>query len=1135
LKSSAIDSPWWNFLVSAPVRLFVAGAWLFCGLNGCLIVEPLRSKSEAQLKNERFIDAAALAQRFVVGVRGVGCKELEALELLGRVQLQSGDLEDASLSYEEALALPSEDCRRLRGRVLLGLGLVKRGQTKLNEAEQFLKMAIESHAYRITEAGDVSQALSALALVALERGNLKDASRLIADAQEVIGRVEDQAALGSTLRISAMIHRRRGEKVAAEEDLRRSLSLVASSLGTDHTEYGRGLALAGLMAADYGDLDAAQGSLDRALDLLSLRLSPRSRELVQVRLNQALIVSYRGDWFRARDMYQAIVGDLRSRNGYYEFAIGAAVNNIARLSVLLGDYRAAEIAQRDALRVFVELYGVDHVSVATIYRNLEEILAKTGGATNEREALLLHAIEIRERVFGLDHPDVAEILRSLAYVRQAQDRLGEARQLLVRAQKIFEVSGGMDSREAILTRVALGNLLGRAGNWSSAEAVVRLELDRMRAQKIGGLPLVRVLFSLGSIGLRRRDFIGARRCYEEAVEVLSGVVYDGSFDLAYAKIRLGIIAWINGDELAARRHFRQSIYHEDLSLRGLLGSVSEARRLELLGGLSSGMEEIISFSLDSVGRSSESRRLAFQAIFARKGRALEVETQYWSGIADRLGEEKRPEVERLRELRSGLAAMAYANPEITGEIQAKADALEAEASNLERSLMVGEAVDGDEGIDRFESRVPSEMAFVDFVKYRRRSAERGVIDERYAAYVLVDSDVRAIDLGLAVEIDRGVALFRESLGRPIDLRVGPRARLLDRKVFAPLVPLLRGRSRILISPDSQLNLIPFGALQGARGEYRIEEYEFSYVDSARDLVRLRFEAPTSGAPIVIGDPDFNLDGSVISSAGSTPPDRAPADLGDADSRGAEGHSTRSLDFGGVKFQPLPDASNEAKEVAEMLGVSAVVGAEAREGLLRRAPNAPRILHIATHSFFLPDLPRSRPEREDRLAGELERPFSIYLENPLLRSGLAMAGANRRSGEIDDGILTGLEIATLNLRGTELLVLSACDTGLGEIKNADGVYGLRRAFALAGVRSQVMSLWKVNDSATRGLMTDYYRQLRRGVGRSAGLRQVQLEMLRNPALRSPYFWASFVLSGDWGALAFDANQGGPSGVPAARIH
>jgi CHAT domain-containing protein len=181
--------------------------------------------------------------------------------------------------------------------------------------------------------------------------------------------------------------------------------------------------------------------------------------------------------------------------------------------------------------------------------------------------------------------------------------------------------------------------------------------------------------------------------------------------------------------------------------------------------------------------------------------------------------------------------------------------------------------------------------------------------------------------------------------------------------------------------------------------------------------------------------------------------------------------------------------------------------------------APNILHIATHGFFLQDA--SEPSG---VAAGSAKPGSrgiaagARIENPLLRSGLALADANLLSrADSDDGILTALEASGLNLWGTKLVVLSACDTGVGEVRNGEGVYGLRRAFVLAGAESLVMSLWPVSDYATRNLMTSYYKNLKQGMGRGASLRQVQLDMLKRNKDLHPFYWANFIQSGEWANL------------------
>jgi len=208
--------------------------------------------------------------------------------------------------------------------------------------------------------------------------------------------------------------------------------------------------------------------------------------------------------------------------------------------------------------------------------------------------------------------------------------------------------------------------------------------------------------------------------------------------------------------------------------------------------------------------------------------------------------------------------------------------------------------------------------------------------------------------------------------------------------------------------------------------------------------------------------------------------------------------TTGPDLGSVYFAPLGGTAEEARAIRTFFPEARVLtGAQATEAALKRAAT-PRILHIATHGFFLEDS-----------AGRIE--------NPLLRSGLALTGANLSKTGSEDGILTALEAANLNLWGTKLVTLSACDTCIGEVKNGEGVYGLRRAFFLAGAETLVMSLWPVSDRVTREMMTAYYSGLRKGLGRGEALRRARLEMLKRKGREHPFYWASFIQSGQWAAL------------------
>ncbi|MBI4854494.1 MAG: CHAT domain-containing protein, partial [Acidobacteria bacterium] len=188
-------------------------------------------------------------------------------------------------------------------------------------------------------------------------------------------------------------------------------------------------------------------------------------------------------------------------------------------------------------------------------------------------------------------------------------------------------------------------------------------------------------------------------------------------------------------------------------------------------------------------------------------------------------------------------------------------------------------------------------------------------------------------------------------------------------------------------------------------------------------------------------------------------------------------------------------------------------------------NAPLILHIATHGFFLQEEVAAPPTSDEMRIGEIvgteiENKFSgVKIENPLLRSGIALSGANLHKDEKEEGIFTALKTTGVNLWGTKVVVLSACNTAVGEVKTGDGIYGLRRALVLAGSETQLMSLWPVSDKGTKELMIDYYSRLQKDEGRSDALRNVQLELLKNRKLgrTHPFYWASFIQSGEWANL------------------
>jgi CHAT domain-containing protein len=374
----------------------------------------------------------------------------------------------------------------------------------------------------------------------------------------------------------------------------------------------------------------------------------------------------------------------------------------------------------------------------------------------------------------------------------------------------------------------------------------------------------------------------------------------------------------------------------------------------------------------------------------------------------------------------------------------------------------------------------------------------------YIAYVLHSTgEPKWVDLGEAAPINQAVEDFRKALRFPLSSNVKPVARTLDEKLMQPVRKLLGNTRTVLLSPDSQLNLIPFAALVDENNRYLVENYSITYLSSGRDLLRLQNPTKSSSAPVLIANPDYDNPGN-----SSVPVATTRSTL-----------NQRSTDLAQLQVGPLPGTAMEAEAIAPMLpGVTLLTGSQATENALKQL-QSPKILHIATHGFFLNNVPLVAPPD---FSGSLFQegvfketlPTSGNTENPLLRSGIALAGFNPRQSGSEDGVLTALEAAGLNLSGTQLVVLSACETGLGDVANGDGVYGLRRALAVAGTESQLISLWAVSDFGTKDLMVSYYKRLMANVERSQALRQTQLEMLQNPQYQHPFYWAAFIPSGDW---------------------
>ncbi len=573
-----------------------------------------------------------------------------------------------------------------------------------------------------------------------------------------------------------------------------------------------------------------------------------------------------------------------------------------------------------------------------------------------------------------------------------------------------------------------------------------------------------------------------------------------------------------------------------------------------------------------------------------------------------------PMVARLKNQRSALARVAVGNEaEDSPEKRSRIEQLEFQCDQTERQLHSKlSAYKRKHKLHRVElddlrKRLPQQSVLIEYFSLREFKFKNTILESAWGpahfyAFILdakEDVPVRLVDLGIASVIEKAIQKFRKKFeNTPRDLRASDEKSVeedfrktsndLHELIFAPIRAHLGQAKLIYLAPDGALSQIPFEALSDKEDKYLIDQFQFAYLVTGRDLLRPQLKPITNGAILAnqrvtpaSGPPGRRPANQVGRGNGPAPPRPGmnprppgpgnPGSPGGLSARNGNGERTAAgvvvfagpdfdlkpearrpgarpvpsagedqkatrgtglVETRGLRWQSLAGAAAEAQDILESRvdlrygSIKTFVGDQALESYFKHMP-APRVLHIATHGFFLPDKTPSgtdaKPELDESEETRGGAGFSRLREmrDPMRRSGIVLAGANAmeenyRAG-IDDGLVTAEEIALMDLHGTELVVLSACETGLGDVRLGDGVFGLRRAFLFAGARTLVTSLFEVPDIETRALMKSFYQELAKGTGKLDALHKAKLalkaERLAKNEAAHPFFWASFILIGE----------------------
>jgi CHAT domain-containing protein len=671
------------------------------------------------------------------------------------------------------------------------------------------------------------------------------------------------------------------------------------------------------------------------------------------------------------------------------------------------------------------------------------------------------------------------------------------------------------------------------------------DAERTLEQNSGpnSLDLAVSLNNLGATYLAQGKYAEAAQSENRALRIWESVLDAGHPTIAAAQENLGIVYYALGQPDQAEPLFERSFQSLRNQFDQQFAYMSESERLLFRDSIDFRFSIYLSFCFAYRDRKPEVTSKMYDLLLWEKGLVAGSITAQRARIAAGGDKDALAMIDQLKAKKTELAMLSPSQFKDIAEWRKTKGYLEQEANELERVLVArSPGVAEEKRLGRVtwqdvQKALRKEEAAVELVRFRFHDGQEWT-DKFYYAALIVTRETKAaptlVPLGEAKELEGPpINDYRKRVG--LEKNAVPDQPSFYTAFWNPLEYALLGKKRIYISPDGVLNQVSLAAVPDDQGKLITEQYDVDVVVSTRDLLRTE-PKQTGRTAVLVGNPKFDLTeaeqrlvvkklfvqgpkeaGAMAASGRAASEEGATPLIAEAlRSPVAQGMLSRDDQFG--PLDPLPETAKGVSSIRDVLrGRGWEVEDYTEERALEevvKSVRAPRILHLATHGFFELD--------QGGVQHDSYPDFPSGSEDPMLRSGLFLAGADRTrkhetvASDLEDGVLTAYEATGLTLQGTEIVTLSACDTGLGRVKGGEGVFGLRRAFQEAGAESVLMSMWSVPATETQELMTLFYKYWLSGKEKHEALHEAQIEE-RNIVMKRyrrdvPYYWGAWVLVG-----------------------
>ncbi|MEZ6152099.1 MAG: CHAT domain-containing tetratricopeptide repeat protein [Pirellulaceae bacterium] len=860
-----------------------------------------------------------------------------------------------------------------------------------------------------------------------------------------------------------------------------------------------------------------------------------------------------GVYKQSKQMLDAAIRALKDIQGEQSSDTLEATLELAKLLVDVRDYAAALPLARTVEDTLGRLWGKNSVH----YANALGVLGEVYYGMNEFDLSADYMTRSHQLLEDLLEPFDRRLLRSAARAAIANTwSLKKAEFSTEPIEQVLEAYAESQQTELVdyvELLVDYGDVLVQQNKFEEAEAVFARASDSVVELDGRGDDIMRAAINsrLGSTQRKLGKLAAASESLASASETQRRIFGDQSQTLCETLFQQAIAAQLAGDAQRATALVLESLRIEQ-KLLGDLGYLLSDKSLSSMLTADENRLSLLLRGLLNSERDSETVAQGFYWTHQRKGMALDLSCRLRKLQRSRLYDSNVVRLAgRVRLLNQELADLALlpTQQQTLQEIRQQQASIAREIATTNSALSLAlhgagaevavDLMQTENDLTAVQKSLPAGTLFLEYVRldgFVNSLTEKQ--SPRYVAF-LVQSDTAApiqmADLGKADEIDGLIDEMRvQTRGLADALSISSEAALEDKHkqlasrlyatLLGPFATHLAECQILIVSPDANLSSVPFSALVGDDGQYLVERLDISYVSSSRDL--LRPAASIGRGTLILADPNFDA-GVERRREAAKEIDQQTDTRSLLVTRGSAESDLRSLRS--LRWRRLPGAEGEANEIAEILTgsefgpVKKYLDNQAIEEVLQGA-QSPRIVHLATHGFYVPleDELRSA-DFDSRAIGFTSGLARLRTDsNPLMRSGIVLAGANRvtqsKDAEItmEDGWVTALEIASMDFQNTELVVLSACESGLGDVSSGQGLQGIRRAFTSAGAHSVITSLFEVPDAETRDLMRGFYQTFATTKNRVSAINSAQRQQI---ALRRqefdaahPYFWASFVISG-----------------------